>query len=132
MAKILIVDDEEAIRIVLATLFRTSGHQVIEAIDGEEGVQAAISFTPELIISDVTMPKMDGMELANILSTNPGTSRIPIILLSANRVDTVSQRKGLAMGAREYFLKPFETSELILAAERLLQEAELRRDMPWA
>ena len=131
MAKILIIDDEDDIRKTIVTLFTSSGHQIIEATNGEEGIQCAISDSPELIISDVSMPKMDGMELSNILSSHPGTTNIPIILLSAKRIDVKSQREGLAKGARQYFVKPFEMSELLITAERLLREAELKRDTPW-
>ncbi len=132
MAKILVVDDEEDIRKVVVSVFRSIGHEIIEATDGEEGVQLAISYTPELIISDVTMPKLDGMEMANLLSSHPGTSQIPIILLSANRIDSKDQREGLAKGAREFFIKPFEISDLLAAAEKLLREAEIKRETPWA
>ena len=132
MAKILVVDDEEDIRKVIVSVFRSTGHNIIEAADGEEGIQLAITYTPELIISDVSMPKLDGMEMANVLSSHPGTSKIPIILLSAKRIEAKDQREGIAKGAREYFAKPFEVNDLLFAAEKLLREAELKRDMPWA
>lgn len=132
MSRILVVDDEEDIRKVVVSVFRSTGHEIIEAADGEEGIQLAISYIPDLIVSDVSMPKLDGMEMANVLSTHPGTSKIPIILLSAKRIDIKDRREGLAKGAREYFAKPFEVSDLLLAAEKLLREAELKRDMPWA
>ena len=131
MSKILVVDNEEEVRKLIVSTFRNSGHYIIEATNGDEGIQRAIADKPDIIISDVCMPHTDGMEFAKVISTHPGTSKIPIILMSAQRLTAEDLRAGLSNGAREYFTKPFAISDLMNSVEKLLRDAEMRRDIPW-
>jgi len=122
---ILIVDDNAELRHFLS-LRLASRYRVLEAGNGREGVETAISELPDLVISDVMMPEMNGIELASALSANPDTATIPIILLTAKSTkrDTV---EGLQAGADDYLTKPFDTSELIARVAGLIASRKLVR-----
>ncbi|MBL7803400.1 MAG: helix-turn-helix domain-containing protein [Saprospiraceae bacterium] len=95
-------------------------YQVIYAENGEIGVKKALDATPDLIISDVMMPAMDGYELCRTLKSDPRTSHIPVILLTA-RVDEVSQVQGYQFGADVYLKKPFNQESLLLQMDNLMR-----------
>ncbi|MCC7505848.1 MAG: helix-turn-helix domain-containing protein [Saprospiraceae bacterium] len=95
-------------------------YQVIYAENGETGVKKALEATPDLIISDVMMPAMDGYELCRTLKSDPRTSHIPVILLTA-RVDEVSQVQGYQFGADVYLKKPFNQESLLLQMDNLMR-----------
>lgn len=98
-------------------------YQLEVARDGQEGIEKAIEMVPDIIISDVMMPRKDGFELCETLKTDERTSHIPIILLTA-KTDDEARLKGLKRGADAYLAKPFNKQELIVWLEKLL---ELRR-----
>jgi len=122
---VLIVDDNAELRHFLG-LRLASRYRVIEAGNGREGVETAINELPDLVISDVMMPEMNGIELAQALSENPDTATIPLILLTAKSTkrDTV---EGLQAGADDYLTKPFDTSELIARVAGLIASRKLVR-----
>jgi DNA-binding response OmpR family regulator len=122
---ILIVDDNAELRHFLG-LRLASRYRVLEAGNGREGVEMAINKLPDLVISDVMMPEMNGIELARVLSENPDTATIPLILLTAKSTkrDTV---EGLQAGADDYLTKPFDTSELIARVAGLIASRKLVR-----
>jgi ligand-binding sensor domain-containing protein/signal transduction histidine kinase/DNA-binding response OmpR family regulator len=115
---ILVVEDNTAVRDYICENFENE-YQVIEAGNGEEGLQLATKMMPDLIISDVMMPKMDGIEFCRRLKTDLKTSHIPVILLTA-RTSLVYQKNGLETGADDYVTKPFNTTLLTLRVNNLI------------
>ncbi len=115
---ILVVDDEESIVNIIEYNLKKDGYNVIKAFNGEDGLAAATTKNPDLVILDIMMPKMDGYEVCRRLRT---TSDVPIIMLTA-RADEVDTVIGLEMGADDYVTKPFKTRELLARVK-----ANLRR-----
>ncbi|WP_114747800.1 hybrid sensor histidine kinase/response regulator transcription factor [Pleomorphovibrio marinus] len=122
---ILIVDDNEDIVEYLEEIF-TPTYEVIKAKDGVNGFQAAIHQVPDLIISDVMMPRKDGLDLCSALKSHFATTHIPIILLTA-KSSPASIQEGFREGADEYMVKPFNTSLLQVRVENLLDNRRMLR-----
>ncbi len=122
---ILIVEDNADLRNYIAEQLG-SNYQIITAGNGREGLALAIENTPDLIVSDVMMPKMDGFELCETLKSDERTSHIPVILLTA-KAGQDHKLAGLETGADEYLTKPFDGRELQLRVQNLIrQRAQLR------
>ena len=123
-ATILIVDDEKKIRELLDLRLSAEGFAVIQAADGEEGVAAARKHSPDLILMDVMMPKMDGAEAVNELRQDPATKDIPIIFLTSmiTKEEETSQEFGIQLDAKKhrFIAKPFETPILIAEIHKAL------------
>ncbi|MFA6235671.1 MAG: ATP-binding protein, partial [Bacteroidota bacterium] len=115
---ILLVDDHGDLREYMHDILAPS-YRVIEAADGEQGVARAGAEAPDLIISDVMMPVMDGFGLCRAIRPDAGTSHIPVILLTA-RGDDRSRMMGLEEGANDYLTKPFDPEELQLRVRNLI------------
>jgi signal transduction histidine kinase/DNA-binding response OmpR family regulator len=116
---LLIVEDNKELSAYIATHFQ-SHFQVTEASNGELGLQKAIHSLPDIIISDVMMPEMDGIELCKKLKTDECTSHIPVILLTAKAGET-SKLVGLETGADDYLTKPFSGAELKARVSNLVE-----------
>jgi signal transduction histidine kinase/DNA-binding response OmpR family regulator len=117
--KLLIVEDNsDVVRYLQASL--KEAYQISIARDGQEGIEKAIAEVPDIIISDVMMPRKDGFELCQTLKTDERTSHIPIILLTA-KADVESRISGLQRGADAYLAKPFEKAELMVRLEMLIK-----------
>lgn len=101
--------------------------QVVEASDGEEGIQKAREILPDLVISDVMMPKKDGYAVCEVLKSDALTAHIPIILLTGKSA-IESKLKGLRTGADDYLVKPFNTEELLVRAKNLINSRRLLRE----
>lgn len=122
MLKVLIVDDEAPVRrgVVAGIDWASLGCTVVgEAADGEEGIAAAERYRPELIITDVRMPRMDGLEMLRVLRERG--SRAHVIVLTAHN-DFECVRSALRLGAADYLLKPFRERELRSAIERVRRQ----------
>ena len=119
-ATLLIVDDEPQVRKLLETLLQHEGYQTRSASSGEEALTLVAQQPPDLILLDVMMPGMDGFEVANRLKSNPATSNIPIIMLSALN-EPGARVSGLHTGAEEFINKPVEHIELWLRVRNLLR-----------
>src|ERR671935_1199428 len=120
MSHILFVDDEESIRKLLSTYLTRQGYEVTLANDGFEGLKAVRSRMPDLVITDVSMPNMNGFELTRRLRADHKTARLPIVMLSARKqADDVLT--GYAEGADEYVAKPVEMAVLAAKLEVLLK-----------
>jgi signal transduction histidine kinase/serine phosphatase RsbU (regulator of sigma subunit) len=123
--RLLVVDDNADVRMFVRGLLQ-SKYIIQEASDGEEGIQRAIANPPDLIISDVMMPRKSGFELVYELKTNPATRSIPIILLTA-RGGTAAE--SLRVGADDYLAKPFDPNELDARVLALLRITQLEREV---
>ncbi len=122
--QVLVVDDNADIRSFIKGAL-SEDYLVIEAEDGEIGLKTATESLPDLILSDVMMPNMDGMAFCNHIKSEPLTSHIPVILLTA-KTSEESEREGLAFGADDYIRKPFKIDILKLKIQNLLK---LREDI---
>lgn len=116
---VLVVEDDPVILRLLEVNFELEGFTVVLAHDGEEGIAAAQSERPDIIVSDIMMPKVSGIELVEALKADQTTARIPIILLSA-KAQTGDLKSGLDSGADGYVTKPFEPLELVDHVNALL------------
>ncbi|MBN2103417.1 response regulator [bacterium] len=117
---ILIVEDNADLRHYMAGILDKQYH-LTEAENGREGLELALEHMPDLVISDVMMPEMDGFELCEKLKTDPQTSHIPVILLTA-RADFDSKIQGLETGADDYLVKPFNEKELSVRVRNLIEQ----------
>lgn len=119
MAKILIAEDERDIRDLIAFTLQFAGHQVLTANNGEEAVQITLREIPDLVLTDVRMPKMTGYEACKIIKADPTTQHIPVVFLSAKGQEAEVQT-GLDSGADEYLLKPFAPDQLTRKVAEIL------------
>jgi len=116
---VLVVDDDPDKRMILSVALEMAGYEVRNASDGEEGLAAVESYQPDLIVTDVMMPKMDGYELARRVRANPLTRFIPIIIQTAARSEAQDARRGAEVGALGYITDPLDI-DLLLARVRTL------------
>jgi DNA-binding response OmpR family regulator len=118
--KILVVDDEPDAVEMLEFNLKSNGYDVVTAADGEEALTKARAVLPDLILLDLMLPEVDGMEVCKILRRDPRTSGIPIIMLTAKAAE-IDRVLGLELGADDYVTKPFSLRELVLRVKRLLR-----------
>jgi len=123
--KVLIVDDEEFVRQLIQIKLKFCGIETVEAGNGVEAIEKAVSERPDLILLDVMMPKMNGFETCQRLKANKETSHIPIIMLTA-RGDPSAKERGENAGALEYLTKPFSPQKLAERVLEILKEFETR------
>jgi diguanylate cyclase (GGDEF)-like protein len=123
---VLIADDDEDIRAFLEITLGLAGFEVIQARDGVEALELAHAHTPDVIVLDVMMPRMSGLEALQRLRHDPRTSHIPVLMLTAKsqRQDTI---EGLEGGADDYVTKPFDADVLIARIGSALRRAEQQR-----
>ena len=123
---VLIIEDNDDVRKQISENYEEE-YLVKMAVDGKEGMEKAIAFIPDLIISDIKMPNMDGVELCKKLKTDERTSHIPIILLTA-KAETENKIEGLKTGADDYITKPFNIAELKTRSKNLIEQRERLRN----
>jgi two-component system sensor histidine kinase ChiS len=116
---VLVVEDNPDVREYIKDALNEIYH-VEEAANGEQGLRKAEQYIPDLIISDIMMPKMDGYEMTKRIKQNEKTSHIPVILLTA-KSDKDSKLEGLGLGADDYLVKPFDTLELLVRIKNLIE-----------
>lgn len=121
MAKILVAEDERDIRDLIAFTLRFAGYEVLTANNGEEAVQLTQQTLPDLVLTDVRMPKMTGYEACRLIKTDPATQHIPVVFLSAKGQEAEVQ-SGLAAGGDEYLLKPFAPDQLTRKVAEILSK----------
>jgi PleD family two-component response regulator len=121
--KILVVDDDPIVRKLVTESLEERGHSVVSAPDGEEGLRLANEEKPDLVLLDVRMPGMDGLELCRQLRRGFRTSSIPIIFLTSLS-ETADKVEGMLVGADDYVTKPFDPQELIARVAAHLERTE--------
>ena len=124
---VLVIDDNTDIRQYERTLLQDE-YIVLEAADGKEGLSVAIKEVPDLVICDVMMPVMDGLELTEQLKTNTATSHIPVIMLTAKNLEE-HRAEGYEHGADSYITKPFHSKVLLARIENLLRQRQLLKNL---
>jgi DNA-binding response OmpR family regulator len=120
---ILVVDDEPVLVDTIAYNLEQAGYQVITAADGASALEAAQRTTPDLIILDIMLPEMDGLEVCRQLRREKNTTTTPIMMLTA-KGDEIDKVVGLEVGADDYVTKPFGRRELLARVRALLRRAE--------
>jgi DNA-binding response OmpR family regulator len=133
VTKVLVVDDEAPIRLLCRVNLEAEQMEVLEAADGESGLETARAERPDVVLLDVMMPGMDGWQVAERLVEDQTTSHIPIVFLTA-RAELRDRARGLELGGVDYITKPFNPVELASVVESLLERVrrgerdELRRE----
>jgi len=122
--RILIVDDDNCIRNLLVESLSRAGFQTSEAVNGKEALQSITTQAPDLILSDINMPEMDGFELSKAVKSNRELSSIPFVVMSAN-ADRAQMVSMVDQGVACYITKPFNLNELVILINRLLSDQYL-------
>jgi two-component system cell cycle response regulator DivK len=120
VAKILVVEDNQDNREMVVKVLKFNGYEVIEAVDGEEGIEKAKTEAPALILLDIYLPKMDGYEVAKRLKADKGLKDIPVIALTAHAMKG-NREQALAAGCDGYISKPIDIRELPKQIEQFLR-----------
>ncbi|NCS89866.1 MAG: response regulator [Ignavibacteria bacterium CG2_30_36_16] len=128
MKKILVVDDLPENVFMLQDRLEHEGYEVLTAYDGKTGLQNAREFLPDLILLDVMMPEMSGIEVCKVLAGEPETSYIPIILVTA-KAGAEDIKEGLEAGAYDYIKKPFNRIELLARVHSALKLSEAHKKL---
>lgn len=122
--RILVVEDESTIRQSIVEFLSIQGYEVFDTDDGYEGIEMAQQHQPNVIISDINMPQMDGYNVLTAIQQNPKLATIPFIFITA-LADRNDRRLGMELGADDYIVKPFTFDELMQAIKtRLRKHAE--------
>jgi PAS domain S-box-containing protein len=124
-ARVLVADDNADMREYLARLLRSAGYQVTTVTDGQAALDAVRGGAPDLVISDVMMPRLDGLGLVAALRADARTAAVPVLLLSA-RAGPEASIEGLRAGADDYLVKPFSAAELLARARASVELARFR------
>jgi len=119
--RILFIEDEPDQILMIALRLKKNGYEVISSMDGEEGLKMAAKEKPDLILVDVVMPGIDGLEVCRRLRKDPATKRIPIISTTAAGMDDV-ECQCVAAGADECVRKPYDSPDLLAKIKRLLEK----------
>ena len=124
-ARVLVADDNTDMREYLVRLLRTAGYKVESVVDGQQALESIRASLPDLLVSDVMMPRLDGLALVAGLRTDPRTAAVPVLLLSA-RAGQEASIEGLQAGADDYLVKPFAAAEFLARVRANVELARLR------
>jgi DNA-binding response OmpR family regulator len=119
--RVLIVDDDRKILDLFVELLELEGYEIATAVDGSEAFDLAISFHPDVVVSDVVMPQVGGIELCRHLKEDPRTAYIPVLLVSGRIPSNDAGIEGLHAGADDYLDLPFRNEELLVKVARLVE-----------
>lgn len=125
---ILLVDDSRAIRRILGRTLTEAGYLVVEAADGQEGLDVARRECPDLVLLDVDMPVLDGLSTLRLMHAEPALANIPVLFLTA-RTSGTDAAMGLSLGAQDYLRKPCEPTELLARVQGALAVSRLQEDL---
>lgn len=125
MRKLLIADDEEGIRKLVRMTLQRDSFEIIEATDGEEALELAREHLPELLLLDVAMPGLSGLDVCKALKSDPATAGITIVMLTAQAQQSDVDR-GQEAGADDYFTKPFSPVSLLRKVDEVFEAEEPR------
>ncbi|MDN5893048.1 MAG: response regulator transcription factor [Nocardioides sp.] len=125
MARILVVEDDATVREVVVSYLTAAGHDPVEAGDGESGLSAAREMRPDLVVLDLMLPGVDGMEVHRRLSSMWPQEQVPVVMLTALGTEQ-SRVAGLEAGADDYVTKPFSPRELVLRVDSILRRSATR------
>ena len=127
--KILVADDEEDVLNLVSMNLKNAGFTVIQAVDGKEALSKARSQLPTLMVLDLMLPEMSGLEVCKVLKGDPVTAKIPVIMLTA-KAEEVDRIVGLELGADDYMTKPFSPRELVLRVKSVLRRGTVQSEEP--
>jgi CheY-like chemotaxis protein len=127
--RVLVVDDDTEIRGLVAGTLRRDGYTVVEAGDGPEALDVALKLVPDLVLLDMTLPGMDGVEVARQIKATPRLAAVPVVALSALTQEAV-QKRALAAGCTRYLTKPCPPAALRDAVAETLAALPVRGDAP--
>jgi signal transduction histidine kinase len=122
--RILVVEDDEAIRCTLADILELNGYEVLQAEDGDQGLSLALVHLPDLILTDIAMPRLDGLAMIDALHSNERTRPIPVIIVSAS-VELERIRAGMDRGAEDYLIKPFTEDQVLRSIKARMEKKTL-------
>lgn len=122
--KVLVVDDEDNIRMLVKFNLEKADYEVFEAEDGRKAVEMATDLLPDIVILDLMLPGIDGLEVCRNLKRNPRTAALPIIMLTA-KSDEIDRVIGLELGADDYMTKPFSQRELVARIKAVLRRSNV-------
>ena len=122
MPTILVVDDHEEIREALTEILEEEGHEVLQAVDGLDALEMVAAALPDVILLDIAMPGMDGLETLQRLKDMPESSKLPVIMVTAQG-DRQNMVKAVQLGVRDYVTKPWEPGEVEMCVNWAIKAA---------
>src|SRR5918912_1842880 len=124
---VLAVNDEPKVLELLTVLLEHEGYKVLTAGNGQRALELAVTMEPDIVVSDVVMPEMDGLEFCRRLKQDPRTSTVPVLLASAVRTGKRNSLHALTAGADDYLEMPFRRQELLVKVARLAERHRVER-----
>ncbi len=124
MPTILVVDDHEEIREALAEILEEEGHEVLQAVDGLHALEIVSGTIPDVILLDIAMPGMDGLETLQRLKDRPESAKLPVIMVTAQG-DRQNMVKAVQLGVRDYITKPWEPGEVEMCVNWAIKAASV-------
>lgn len=121
MKTVIAVDDSSSIRHLVALVLTHAGYEVIEAMDGEDALSAIAGREVHLVLTDINMPNMDGLELTRRLRAMPEYRFVPIVMLTGSESGSVNRRDGMAAGATAWVAKPFHPDQLLAVVKKVVR-----------
>jgi twitching motility two-component system response regulator PilH len=122
MTTILIADDSHTVREMVSEQLRRAGFEVLEAADGEAAMEQIKAKLPDLVVTDIVMPKKNGYELCRWIKSEPQTKAIPVVMCTS-KGEEFDRYWGMKQGADAYITKPYHPPDLVLVVKKLLKEA---------